>query len=82
MKILFLVFLVLIPVATHSAEEKIETKVRSWEFRSESSQTIMTIYPDGRVELGKDVTLDQASRTFWRYVVEPPAVRCDWKAPK
>lgn len=29
------------------------------------NKTVVTIHPDGTVELGKDVTLDEASKAFW-----------------
>lgn len=40
---------------------------------SDISQPIVTIYFDGRVEFGPNMTQDEASRLFWTYVAQHPS---------
>lgn len=37
------------------------------------SQPIVTIYFDGRVEFGPNMTQDEASRLFWTYIAKHPS---------
>lgn len=56
------------PDTASSAGIKFSSDLKLWEPKSltiQAGKTYITIKPDGIVELGKDVSLDEATRMFW-----------------
>ena len=37
-------------------------------YTGEGGRMIFTIHPDGKVEIGKDVPMDEAAREFWKAI--------------